>query len=342
MIKSLALATLLMLPVVAGAQTPASAKINMSAVRSITQTMWNEATLTPEEKAKIEAAQAKALSDPAALTAVANLAEARKEYQANQDKYPDDRDKTVGGRYRKAIQEAEKAFKAALLAADSSVAEIIDRPKGKKNEGENATDSDTGNKAAVAPIKDEPGLPRVLLIGDSISIGYTLPVREKLKGKANVHRVPINAGATEVGLENMKSWLGEGKWDVIHFNFGLHDAKYRSETEMRTTPEQYLKNLQELINQMKATGAKLIFATTTPTPSKLSRATRRFDSIPTRNEIAVKLMKENGVAIDDLYAVVLPVQDKIQRPGDVHYDPEGYEVLSTAVANSIEAELPKK
>ena len=83
-------------------------------------------------------------------------------------------------------------------------------------------------------------------------------------------------------------------------------------------------------------------SSTTPTPSKLSRATRRFDSIPSRNEIAVKLMKENGVAIDDLYAVVLPVQDKIQRPGDVHYDPEGYEVLSTAVANSIEAELPKK
>lgn len=344
-IRNLTLAALLVLPVAVRAQAPeaaSAAKINMSAVRSITMKMWNEETLTPEEKAKVEAAQAKALSDPAALTAIANLAEARKEYQANQDKYPDDRDKAVGGRYRKAIQQADTAFKTALLAADPTVAEIIDKPKGKKNEGENETDSDTGNKAAVAPITDEPGLPRVLLIGDSISIGYTLPVREKLKGKANVHRVPINAGATEVGLENMKSWLGDGKWDVIHFNFGLHDAKYRSETEMRATPEQYLKNLQELVNQMKATGAKLIFATTTPTPSKLSRATRRFDSIPSRNEIAVKLMKENGVAIDDLYAVVLPVQDKIQRPGDVHYNPEGYEVLSTAVANSVEAELPKK
>ncbi len=341
MIKNLALAALLMLPTIAWAQAPAQ-KINMSAVRSITREMWDEASLTPEEKAKIEAAQATAVKDPAVIAAMATLGEVRKEYQANQDKYPDDRDKTVGAKTRQASQAAEAAFKTALLAADPSVSEIINRPKGKKNEGENETDSDTGNKAAVAPITDEPGLPRVLLIGDSISIGYTLQVREKLKGKANVHRIPINGGATEVGLDNMKQWLGDKKWDVIHFNFGLHDAKYRSETEMRATPEQYLKNLQELVNQMKATGAKLIFATTTPTPTKLSRATRRFDSIPSRNEIAVKLMKENGVAIDDLYAVVLPVQEKIQRSGDVHFAPEGYDVLSTAVANSIEAELPKK
>ena len=337
-LKNLTLAVLLMLPAVARAQTP----VNMSAVRSITMKMWNAEALTPEEKQKIEAAQETALKDPEVIAAMKALGEVRVEYQKNQDKYPDDRDKALGGRYRKIGKTAEEAFKKAMLAADPSVAEIIDRPKGKKNEGENATDSDTGNKAAVAPITDVEGLPRVLLIGDSISIGYTLQVREKLKGKANVHRIPINGGATEVGLENMKAWLGDKKWDVIHFNFGLHDAKYTSETILRATREQYLKNLQELVNQMKATGAKLIFATTTPTPAKLSRATRRFDSIPERNEIAVKLMQENGVAIDDLYAVVLPVQEKIQRPGDVHFAPEGYDVLSTAVANSVETQLPKK
>jgi len=40
-----------------------------------------------------------------------------------------------------------------------------------------------------------------------------------------VHRISDNGGATEVGLANMKDWLGDGKWDVIHFNFGLHDAE---------------------------------------------------------------------------------------------------------------------
>ena len=64
----------------------------------------------------------------------------------------------------------------------------------------------------------------------------------------------------------MKSWLGDGQWDIIHFNFGLHDAKYASETTQRATREQYVANLRTLITQMKSTGAKLIFATTTPVP----------------------------------------------------------------------------
>jgi len=315
--------------------------VNMSAVRSVTREMWNEASLSPEEKQKMETAQAAALKDPAVVAAMQKLTEVRKAYQENQGRYPNDRDKTIGGEYRQAGKAATAALRQALLAADPSLAPLLDQPKGRKNEGEDATDSDTGNKAAVAPISDVAGLPRVLLIGDSISIGYTLQVREKLKGKANVHRIPINGGATEVGLENMKSWLGDKKWDVIHFNFGLHDAKYMSETTLRATREQYLKNLQELITQMKASGAKLIFATTTPTPAKLSRATRRFDSIPERNEIALKVMKENDVAVDDLYAVILPKQATFQRPKDVHFSPEGSALLGQAVAASIEAQMPK-
>src|SRR5688572_21808238 len=76
---------------------------------------------------------------------------------------------------------------------------------------------------AFEPITDDPKLPRVLLIGDSISIGYTLAVRDLLKGKANVHRIPTNGGPTTNGLARLKQWLGDGKWDVIHFNWGLHD-----------------------------------------------------------------------------------------------------------------------
>ena len=74
---------------------------------------------------------------------------------------------------------------------------------------------------AYAEIDDTPGLPRVLLIGDSISVGYTLPTRELLDGIANVHRLPENGGPTIRGLEKLESWLGECEWDVIHFNFGL-------------------------------------------------------------------------------------------------------------------------
>ena len=74
---------------------------------------------------------------------------------------------------------------------------------------------------AMRPIQDVPGLPRMLLIGDSISIGYTLPVRERLAGKANVHRIPENGGPTTNGLARLDAWLGTQRWDVIHFNWGL-------------------------------------------------------------------------------------------------------------------------
>src|SRR5258708_38523820 len=75
---------------------------------------------------------------------------------------------------------------------------------------------------------DDPALPRVLIIGDSISIGSTDPVRELLHGKANVHRISENGGPTSNGVKKIDQWLGGGKdakWNVIIFNFGLHDLK---------------------------------------------------------------------------------------------------------------------
>ena len=78
---------------------------------------------------------------------------------------------------------------------------------------------------AFAPVADQAGLPRVLLIGDSISIGYTVTVRTELAGKANVHRIPENGADTANGLKKIDDWLGDSHWDVIHFNWGLHDLK---------------------------------------------------------------------------------------------------------------------
>src|SRR5687768_2252036 len=270
--------------------------------------------LTADESAKIEAAKAAVLKTPGIRAATAKFNAVRKAYQLDRAKFPAERDKALAVDFRKATKEYEDLKSKAMLAQNPTLAPLLEKadaaakaPARQMNEGETVADSDSLKNSAIRPIKDVPGLPRVLLIGDSISIGYTLQVRDLLKGKANVHRIPINGGATDVGLAKMTEWLGDGKWDVIHFNFGLHDAKHRSATEYRASREQYADNLRKLVEQMKGTGAKLIFATTTPVPKdgKLS-PTRVFDSIPARNEIAVAVMKENGVAIDDLYAAVLP------------------------------------
>ena len=63
-------------------------------------------------------------------------------------------------------------------------------------------------------VQDDQKLPRVLIIGDSISRGYTLPLRKALAGKANVHRAPENCGPTANGLKKLPIWLGNGKWEV--------------------------------------------------------------------------------------------------------------------------------
>lgn len=194
----------------------------------------------------------------------------------------------------------------------------------------------------TAPLTDEPGLPRVLLIGDSISMGYTVPVRELLKAKANVHRIPANGGPTSNGLKNLKAWLGTGKWDVIHFNFGIHDAKFMKPGEQQVPPADYEKNLRELVKQLQATGAKLLWATTTPIPDGELSPARTFDKVPTYNAIAQRVMAETGVAINDLNAAITPHLAKLQNPRDVHFNKAGSEFLAKEVAAKIAAQLPGK
>ena len=72
-------------------------------------------------------------------------------------------------------------------------------------------------KLAAVPAEINPELPNVLLIGDSISMGYTKPVREKMKGIANVFRPATNCGPTTKGVAELDKWLEDRKWSVIHF-----------------------------------------------------------------------------------------------------------------------------
>lgn len=188
---------------------------------------------------------------------------------------------------------------------------------------------------AYAPVTDTPGLPRVLLIGDSISIGYTVPVLKMLEGKTNVHRIPENGGPTSNGIEKIDRWLGDGKWDVIHFNWGLHDIKLDENGVHQVPADPYERNLRALVKRMKATGARLIWASTTPVPEgKLSPLRRPGDEVAF-NAIALRVMEENGVEVDDLYAFAKPRLAEIQQPANVHFTTGGSEALAKRVAASI-------
>ncbi len=200
-----------------------------------------------------------------------------------------------------------------------------------------------------APVEDVAGLPRVLLIGDSISQGYTVPVQNLLRGKANVHRIPENGGSTKAGVAKIEAWLGTSKWDVIHFNWGLHDLMF--DPTAQRDPAQYEKdqlavyekNLRSLTARLKQTGAKLIWASSTPVADEMSSpraASHRASTVKIYNDVAARIMKENGIPIDDLNAYVTPVQDKMRKPHDVHFGDEGSDFLAKKVAEEIAKALP--
>ncbi len=209
-------------------------------------------------------------------------------------------------------------------------------------------------KTAFYNPKDNPQLPNILLIGDSISIGYTQDVRKTLLNKADVFRIPSNGRNAGHGVLKIDQWLAmkPGKWDVIHFNWGLWDLCYRNPKSkaqghrdklhgtLTATPEQYRAELEKLVAKLKKTQATLIWCSTTPVPEH--EAGRKLGDDLKYNKIAQEVMQKNGIAINDLHAHALLKQDAIQdKEGDVHFNKDGYHYLAKKVALEIETALSK-
>lgn len=195
---------------------------------------------------------------------------------------------------------------------------------------------------------------RVLLLGDSISIGYTQPVRELL-GEDYVVVRPTNAkggaencAGTNKGVENIDRWLEleGGDWDVIHFNFGLHDLKrVHPETGKNSTdpddpyqaePERYRAQLGAITDRLEATGARLIFATTTPVPEGVRPYRAPSDPL-TYNAVALEVLDDRDVVINDLFTFANARLDAIQKERDVHFSKDGSATLAQQVADAIRA-----
>lgn len=198
-----------------------------------------------------------------------------------------------------------------------------------------ASDAQRAPDPSLAPVEDVEGLPRVLLIGDSISMGYTIPVRKRLEGKANLHRIPVNGGPTSRGVENIDKWLGDSKWDVIHINFGLHDIVPFPDRPHQVEIGDYEKNLRTIFEKATATGAKVVWCSTTPVPDPVDNPKRKSADVIAYNEVAAKVAEEFKLPVDDLYSYALPHLDEWQRPANVHFTATGSEALADQVAKVI-------
>ncbi len=206
--------------------------------------------------------------------------------------------------------------------------------------------------SSFAAQSDQHQLRNVLIIGDSVSIGYTPAVTEILEDVAHVQRPDENARDTRTGLRNLDRWLGDTQWDVIHFNWGLHDLCYRHPESTATgrrdkingtisvpLPE-YKTNLEELVRRLQRTGARLIWANTTIVPG--GEVGRIVGDDQDYNHAAREIMDRHGITVNDLHSLTTRFDPSLfVAAGDVHYTEEGYVAIAAQVAEKIRIALDR-
>ena len=198
-------------------------------------------------------------------------------------------------------------------------------------------------------VKEDPKLPRVLLIGDSITMGYTQPLREMLKSKANVQHPTENCGASRRILGQLDQYLGKKHWDVIQLNCGIHDLTYLDTAGKVAGPkvggkpqvplDEYRSNLEKILARLKKTGATVIWCTTTP--MNHPDVYRIPADVDRYNDVAKDVMVRNGIRINDLNRQLVAAGTPKWTKEGVHFTPDGYHELATFAAPIIEAALPK-
>lgn len=182
---------------------------------------------------------------------------------------------------------------------------------------------------------------RILLIGDSIRLNYQSYVKDGLANEAEVVAPEENCQYAKYTLWGVNLWMNAlGKPDIVHWNNGLWDVHHEAPmVEALTELHEYLYTLKRIANELKRTGAKIIFATTTPVAYDLiGRSNAEIDLY---NAEAVKLLESEGIAINDLNAVIKQDMDKYICPDKVHLVDEGSKACADAVIKSIRMHLQK-
>lgn len=194
---------------------------------------------------------------------------------------------------------------------------------------------------------DNPNLPRLLVIGDSISSNYDTAARAALKGIVNYHRIPNNGGWSGRGVESADLWLGQYQqkglhWDIVQFNHGLHDLRQTRNDDgswgaHSCETVEYKKNLETIIGMLRRTGATLLWCNTTPVPNDSS--TRRKDEDLVYNRAASEVMSQHPeILLTDLNRAVRDSAafDQWRTGNNVHFETKAeLKVLADTIAASV-------
>ena len=180
-----------------------------------------------------------------------------------------------------------------------------------------------------APNTDKP---RVLLIGDSITNGYNEQVRELLRDVCYVDFFATSYTIEScVYLANVRAMIADAKYDLVHFNFGLHGFHLKR--------DEYKARVRALAVEI-ALECKTVLVTSTPIRAQKSNDLDAKNSIVIeRNEAVAEIAKECGFAVDELYTVARDLAFELVTGDGFHYTTEGYKALASVVAECIKANL---
>ncbi|MBT4499582.1 MAG: SGNH/GDSL hydrolase family protein [Gemmatimonadetes bacterium] len=189
-------------------------------------------------------------------------------------------------------------------------------------------------------------LPVVVLIGDSIRMGYQAVVTRELEGIAEVWGPEQNGGNSANILGHLDEWILSKEAAVVHVNCGLHDLRKEFDTGKPAIDlEAYEANVREILERLKKEFAgKVVWVTTTPVNEEWHHANKGFDrfeaDVDGYNKIASGIARELGIPIDDLFsAITAGGKDQLLRDDGVHFTEAGSELLGKAVADCIRSML---
>jgi lysophospholipase L1-like esterase len=186
-------------------------------------------------------------------------------------------------------------------------------------------------------------LPKVVLVGDSIRIGYAPIVAKTLDGKAEVVTPGNVVGDSAWLTKNLDDFIIKHKPDLVHFNVGLHDLKFsRTAKTYQIDLDTYEKNLDGIVTRLKKeTKATLVFASSTPIDderhAKRKAGFDRFEKDVKRyNDVALRVMRKHKVIVHDLHFLVHHAgADKLLDSDGTHYTKDGKARLAEAVSDCV-------
>jgi len=190
--------------------------------------------------------------------------------------------------------------------------------------------------------------PLALLLGDSIRMSYQPQVKVTLesRGKASVVGPQENCRYSAYALERLDAWLEAlGTPDIVHWNNGLHDVGYDPPRNPVQFPiDEYRSNLERIIERLSKTGARIVFATTTPVHPKMPFRNDSWswknEEIEAYNRAAIGIMNAHKIPINDLHAIVAADPDALLGEDQLHLNANGQKACAKAVVDAIEKYLP--